>query len=343
MSEQVQTAPTSESIGTVEEAASKIEALLSGKKPTRKQEAPVTEAAQETSDDTLSDDVSTEDDTAETPLEADEADYDADETPQPDTEDDAESDQEPEQLYTVKINGKEEKIPLKEALAGYQRQEDYTRSKQALAAEKNQFSGELQAAKQEREVYSQLLPALMQRMQASLTPAPDSSLIDTNPSAYLRQKEAHERELGDLQAAASEMQRMQEDDRVEQQRKVQAYVADNAAKLPDLVPEWKDKKAYERDKPKVREYLMSVGFSNEEINQAYDARLVKLAADGMRWRALQSNKPKPNAPPLQKALKPSPAPAQPQTKTKRDGFAARQRLASSGRVEDAAAAIRALL
>lgn len=339
MSEGTQTAPASESTGTVEEAASKIEALLSGKKPEKRQAAPAAEAAEPAPEAIQADDVNTEDLPPETT--ASEEDDEAD-APHPEADDEAEGDQEPEPLYTVKINGKEEQVSLKEALNGYQRQQDYTRAKQEFAAEKREFSQELDAARQEREVYSQLLPALIQRMQSSMPAAPDPDLIDVNPSAYLRQKEAYEQAMGDLQAAASEQSRLSEQGKVEQQRRLQAFVAENAAKLPELIPEWKDKKAYERDRPKVREYLVSRGFSDEEINQAYDARLVAMAADGMRYRELLKGKIRPTAPAPQKALKPNPPSSAP-PKVNRDAQAARNRLAKSGRVEDAAAAIRALL
>lgn len=340
MSEDTQTAPvTQNETGSVEEAASRIEAMLSGKKPEKRQ-APQVEAAAEEAPEAPADDADDEEVSAETASDED----DADDAPQPEAEDEAEDDQQPEPLYTVKINGKEEQVSLKEALAGYQRQQDYTRAKQAFHEERNQFSEELDKAKQEREIYSQLLPALTQRMQETLPKAPDISLIDIDPAAYLRQKEMYEQALGDLQAAKAEQQRMMQESQVEQQRKLQAYVAENAAKLPELIPEWKDKKVYDRDRIKVQEYLKGRGFSDEEISQAYDARLVAIAADGMRWRELQKSKPKPNAPPLERALKPSPAPSNPKKALRnREAFDARKRLSSSGRVEDAAAAIKALL
>lgn len=338
MSEETSSVPASVSTGTVEEAASKIEALLSGKKPEKQRAAPPEETATSSA---ASEDAADMQE-PETETTASEEDDEAPE-PQPDAEDDAESDDQPEPLYTVKINGKEEQVSLKEALSGYQRQQDYTRAKQAFAEEKRQFVADLENARQQSEVYSQLLPAMVQRLQASLPAAPDPSLIDINPSAYLRQKEAYEQALGDLQAAASEQARMSEQSQVEQTRKLQAYVAENAAKLPELVPEWKDQKVYERDRHKVRDYLSWRGFSDDEINQAYDARLVAMAADATKWRELQKGKIKPVAPAPERGLKPTPTSTSAAPKVNRDAQAARNRLAKSGRVEDAAAAIRALL
>lgn len=349
MSEETQAAPASASTGTVEEAAAKIEALLSGKRPGKKQSAPVEAAAKSAEEQPAPTSTATVDsrvdDVAET--EADETasdDDDAADVSTPEAEDETDSSEPSEQTVTLEIEGKPVSFTMKELQDGVLRQADYTRKTQALAAERKQFGADLEAARQEREVYSQLLPALVQRMQSSMPQAPDPSLIDTNPSAYLRQKAAYEDALGDLQAAASEQQRLSHDAQVEQSRRLQAYVAENAAKLPELVPEWKDQKAYDRDKPRVREYLQSVGFSDEEIDQAYDARLVKIAADGMRWRELGKSKPRPIAPVADKPLRPTPPTSSPSVQRKsRESFEARKRLASSGRVEDAALAIKALL
>lgn len=342
MSEETSSVPASVSTGTVEEAASKIEALLSGKKPEKQRAAPPEETALPATSEDAADTEEPETETTASNASEDASDDEAPE-PQPDAEDDAESDDQPEPLYTVKINGKEEQVSLKEALSGYQRQQDYTRAKQAFAEEKRQFVADLENARQQSEVYAQLLPAMVQRLQASLPAAPDPALIDVNPSAYLRQKEAYEQALGDLQAAASEQSRMSEQSQVEQQRKLQAYVAENAAKLPELVPEWQDQKTYERDRHKVRDYLSWRGFSDDEINQAYDARLVAMAADATKWRELQKGKIKPVAPAPERGLKPTPTSTSAAPKVNRDAQAARNRLAKSGRVEDAAAAIRALL
>lgn len=50
---------------------------------------------------------------------------------------------EPE-LYTVKVGGKEERIPLDEALSGYMRQADYTRKSQEVAQQRQELAQVLQ-------------------------------------------------------------------------------------------------------------------------------------------------------------------------------------------------------
>ena len=60
--------------------------------------------------------------------------------PEEDAEEDA-ADEDPrlDETYQVKVDGEVVEVSLKEALAGYQRQADYTRKAQALASEKQEF------------------------------------------------------------------------------------------------------------------------------------------------------------------------------------------------------------
>lgn len=79
-----------------------------------------------------------------------ESEVDADTEPEADQADDEESDEVEEseddadtedldKTYTVKIDGEEVQVSLKEALAGYQRQADYTRKLQSLKEDQKQF------------------------------------------------------------------------------------------------------------------------------------------------------------------------------------------------------------
>lgn len=61
------------------------------------------------------------------------------ETEELDESDDEVEDASDSETYTVKVDGETVEVTLKEALAGYQRQADYTRKMQALAEERKQF------------------------------------------------------------------------------------------------------------------------------------------------------------------------------------------------------------
>jgi len=331
----------SESTGSLEEATSAFEAILSGKSlekqkaPEKKEVAKASSEAEEVDDDNEPED-------PETALEENQSEDEGDEGSDDEQDEKAEIDTDDKPIVTLEIEGKPIEFTKQELKDGILRQADYTRKTQALAEERKQFSTEIEQAIKERQIYAQLLPAITQQLQSSIPQPPDASLIDTDPAQYLKQRDAYERKLGDYQAAQSEMQRVQEMTSVEKQRELQAYVQSNAEKLTDYVPEWKDTKSYERDKPKVRSYLKTRGFSDEEINQAYDARLVAMAYEAMRWRELKSSKPRPDAP-LEKSIKTSPPPARPQTSQTKAYVEAKKRLAKSGSVRDAASVFESLI
>jgi K+/H+ antiporter YhaU regulatory subunit KhtT len=325
--------PASESTGTLDEAASAFEAILAGETadnpetPKKSNDEPEDEPeASETADD-----------------EGDDADEDGEEEgsdDEPEKKEDVSDEDKP--VVTVEIDGKPIELTKAEIQSSYLRQADYTRKTQALAEERKQFQSVVQQAQEQEKVYSQLLPVMVERMQQYMPQPPRSELIDTDPVVYMKQKELYEREMGDFQAAQAEMQRMQSKGQAEQEQQLQAYVAQNAQMLPELIPEWKDAKNYDRDRNKLRDYLKGRNFSDQEIDQAYDARIVAIAYDAMRWRELKNSKPK-QSEPLEKALKPSAPAVKPmnnQTKAKID---ARKRLAKTGSIRDAAAVFESLI
>lgn len=332
-------APASESTGTLEEAASAFEAFLSGDDPGKQKKPQPQNAAKASSEAEAEDDDEPED--PETASEDDEAEDDG-EDGSDDEQEKKEDGEDDKPLVTIEIDGKAIELTKSEIQSGYLRQADYTRKTQALAEERKQFGSELTQAKEEREIYAQLLPAMVQQLQATMPAAPDPSLIDTDPARYLKERDAYERKLGDLQAAQSEQARMQQQSQEEKAREIQAFVQMNAQKLPELVPEWREAKNYERDRPKVRNHLLSLGFSDEEINQAYDARLVRLAYGDMRWTELKNSKPRADAP-LEKAIKTSPPPAKPQSSKTKAYVEAKKRLRQTGSIRDAAAVFESLI
>lgn len=320
----------SESTGTLEEAASAFEAILAGgdadnpEEPKKKDEPEEPEASETVEDDAESE-VNDEEEGSDD---------------EPEKKEDVSEDDKP--VVTVEIDGKPIELTKSEIQSGYLRQADYTRKTQALAEERKQYHAVVQQAQEQEKVYSELLPVMVQRMQQYMPQPPKPELIDTDPVSYMKQKEAYEREMGDLQAAQAEMQRMSQKSQVEQQQNLQAIVAQNAQMLPELIPEWKEAKNYERDRIKLRDYLKSRQFSDQEIDQAYDARIVAIAYDAMRWRELKNSKPK-QSEPLEKALKPSAPATRPMNTQTKATVEARKRLAKTGSIRDAAAVFESLI
>lgn len=246
------------------------------------------------------------------------------------------------QLVTVTINGKTAQIPLDEAVKGYQRQADYSRKTSALSEERKAFEAERQTVTQERAQYAQLLTALQQQVQANLQQEPDwQRLYDTDPLEYVRQKDVWRERQDKLAAAQFESQRLTALQAQEQNNYLAKLVQENRAKLTEAIPAWKDSKKWEADRPKLLEYGQKLGFTAEELGQTYDSRAVVALYKAMQFDALNANRPQPvtnKGPKTASAGSASTAP-----KSASDVTKAKQRLAQTGRLGDAASLFEAFL
>jgi len=258
-------------------------------------------------------------------------------------EDEGTEDAAPEvQLVTVTINGKTEQIPLDEAVKGYQRQADYSRKTAALSEERKGFEAERQAVTQERAQYAQLLTALQQQVQATMQQEPDwQKLYDTDPLEYVRQKDVWRERQDKLAAAQFESQRLATLQAQEQQAALAKLVAENREKLTQAIPAWKDSKKWDADRPKLLEYGQKLGFTAEELGQTYDHRAVVALYKAMQFDALNANRPQPVASKGPKAASAGSAASAPRAAS--EVTKAKQRLAQTGRLGDAASLFEAFL
>lgn len=251
-----------------------------------------------------------------------------------------------DQIVTVKVDGKEQEVTLREALNGYSRTADYSRKTMELAEQRKAMQAEFQAVQEERQQYAQLLTALSQQLQAQQPQEPNwEKLYNEDPLEYVRQKDLYRERQEKMVAAQIELQRVQQMQTVEQQQALGNYIQEQFGKLVEALPQWKNPEVREAERTKIREYGNKLGFSDEELSQAYDHRAVLALYKAMKFDEMMSNKPKPAAaqPGAPKAV---PAGGQANVVPKRaatEVTRAKQRLAKSGRVQDAASIFETLL
>lgn len=237
--------------------------------------------------------------------------------------------------YTVKVDGETFEVPEDELVKGYQREQSYTRKSMALADERKKFADEIQAVSQERTTYAQLLPALQAQLEAMLPQAPDPKLKLENPVDYYVLKNEYDEKVQHIQAVKQERQRLAEQAQTEQEAKQHKALVAGNARLLEIIPDWKDPSKRESIKSDLRDYGMSLGFTEEEIANTFDPRAVMALYEGSKARKLLTAKPLPK--PVETGPKAAAAGSGVRTPGKvteltRD----KQRLAQTGRVDDAA-------
>ncbi len=248
-----------------------------------------------------------------------------------------EEESEQPQLYTIKVDGEDTEVTLEELQNGYSRQRDYTRKTQELAEQRKAIEAQQQEVSQKDAIYSQLLPRMEATLKGELENEPDwNTLYEADPIAYVREKDVWNEKKQKLQAVQAEAQRVQQESQVEQQKKLQQFVEYGNKQLLDQIPEWQDNEVASKEKMSIRDYGVNVlGYTPQEMDSVYDYRVLL----GLRNAWLQHK--------TQQATKVKPTEKKAAARTARPGTSnvpksttpvkkAKQRLAKTGKVQDAA-------
>jgi uncharacterized protein (DUF3084 family) len=257
-------------------------------------------------------------------------------------ESDESEEQDQPQTFTVKVDGKEVAVTLDELQKGYSRTQDYTRKTQQIAEVRKQVEQETQAIRAEREQYAQLLGALQAQLQTSEPQVDLERLYHEDPIEWVRQKEVLRERQEKAYAIQAEQQRLSQLSQQEQQRAMEAHLESQKDALLAALPEWRDPKKAKAEKALVLESAKSVGFSDDDLKSVYDHRLVLLLRKAAMYDQMVSKRQD-----IKPVVNNGPRTAKPgaagRVSTTTESTRAKQRLAKTGRVDDAASAIELLL
>ena len=246
------------------------------------------------------------------------------------------------QTFTVKVDGKDVTVTLEELQKGYSRTQDYTRKTQQIAEVRKQVEAETQAVRAERAQYAQLLGALQAQLQAAEPQVDLDRLYQEDPIEWVRQKEVLRERQEKALAIQAEQQRLAQLQQAEQARATEEYLLQQKEALLAALPEWKDPKKAQVEKALVVESAKAAGFTEDDLKNVYDHRLVLLLRKAGLYDQMMSKR---------QGIKPvvtnGPRPAKPgaagRVSTTTEATRAKQRLAKTGRIDDAASAIELLL
>lgn len=298
---------------------------------------------------------SDEDDAQEQP-EADEEDVDetgddaeVDETDEAEDEGEADADEdEPaERLHTVKVDGRDQQVTLKELIRGYSGQayiqkgmQEVAMTKQEVAAIKQEAEGVYAALQSDRQQVAQFARAI-QSGQAPLQPPaqPDESLLQTDPIGYLEARVKYDKDLASYQQAQQQLQQFTQQQSEAQQRAYAAHLAAEHQKLSQVIPAF----ANPETAAKVKQDLIAAGtevygYTPDELKQVADHRALRVLHDAAQYRRMMAGKKPveapaaaPKTPTIRPGAKPS---AQANTRVKTEK--AKAQMKRTGSVDDVA-------
>lgn len=249
----------------------------------------------------------------------------------------------PDQTFTVKVDGTEVTVTLDELQKGYSRTQDYTRKTQQIAEIRRQVESEAEAIRAERSQYAQLLGALESQVQQAAQPNIDwDRLYQEDPIEWVRQKEVMRENQAKAQAIQFEKQRLAEISQQEQAQQMQSFLAQQQEELLKVLPDWKDPNKAKKEKELLIDFGQKAGFSTDELRNIFDHRVVNVLRKAALYEQMMSKRQN-----IKPVTNNGPRPAKPgaagRISQTSEATRAKQRLAKTGRVQDAASAIELLL
>tara|TARA_B110000503_G_C7110486_1_gene397851 strand:- start:90 stop:1028 length:939 start_codon:yes stop_codon:yes gene_type:complete len=258
-------------------------------------------------------------------------------------ETEAEEEEDKPPVFTVKVDGKNVEVTLEELQKGYSREADYTRKTQQVSEERRAFQAEADLVRTERQQYSQLLGSLKAQLQQNAAPQVDMDrLYNEDPIEWVKQRELV-RDAEKVHAAInSEQQRLSTIQAQEQYQSMQAHLAQQQDALLKAIPEWGNPDKAKAEKTLLIEWGQKLGFSSDELKNIFDHRAVVALRKAALYDQMMSKRGN-----IRPAVNNGPKPAKPGAAGRMDNTTdsrrSQQRLAKTGRVNDAASAIEHLL
>ena len=286
-----------------------------------------------------------EQDDAQDQNEADEADaeeaYADDEDEGADESDaDVEQDEPAEQLFTVKVDGRDQQVPLNELIRGYAGQAYIQKGMKEAAAIKQQAAAIYEALNNERQQIAQFAQAVQTGQVPMRPPEPPSDeLLSKDPIGYLEARVKYDKEVAAYQQGQYAMQEMSARQAQAQQQAHQAMLAEEHQRLSQAIPAF----AKPETAAKVKQDLLKAGqevygFDQEELRSVADHRMLRVLHDAAQYRRIMGAKAgdkQPSQAPKTPVIKPG-VKAAPQASKRVKGEKAKAQMKRTGTVDDVA-------
>jgi hypothetical protein len=167
-------------------------------------------------------------------------------------------------------------------------------------------------------------------------------LYAEDPIEWVRQRELARDKQERKAAIQSEQQRLSHLNVQQQTEEMKTKLAQEQELLISAVPEWKDSKKATAEKALLLEFGRKIGFSDDELKNVYDHRAVIALRKAALYDQMVSKR-KDIKPVVNNGPRPVKPSAAGRISQSTEGNRAKQRLAKTGRVDDAAKAIELLL
>lgn len=197
---------------------------------------------------------------------------------------------------TRKVNGEEEVVTLAELQAGNQREADYTRKTMEHAENVRQWEQARQAQEQAVAQQYQNAVGMAETMQQQLLQEYQAvnwaELESVDPGQAALQRQKYQEQFNHLQQvqqnATNALQQQALYHQQQEHQRWAEYVAEQAKRLPTVIPEWSSEDVATREKREIAEYLLANGIDQQRIDSIGQAEQLAIARKAMLWDRSQA-------------------------------------------------------
>lgn len=184
--------------------------------------------------------------------------------------------------------------------------------KQQIAAQAHELQQRMAQSAQKEQFFAQVVPLAIANAQAAIPPEPEPPVFDpSDPMGFLEKQAKFQADVSQRNKKIGELRQLQaaqahqaQEQQQHQQHQTKEYIAEQRKALFSALPRLRDDKAREAFHTDYVQLATSLGFEAHEYSQAVDHRVMlmaDLAMDGLKYRKLKAEppKPKPAAPQAQ--------------------------------------------
>lgn len=196
---------------------------------------------------------------------------------------------------TTKVDGVEKQVPLSEIIKSYQLESHVNNKSIQLSEQQKAFEQEQQAARQLVAQQLQNTKTLgnlaMQQLNADFQRVNWDQLRASDPAQYAALYTDFQQRQGAIQSHLNAVQQQEAMQAQQQQQKLAQRAQQEMAKVIQMHPEWNDPTVYSKAQSDMRAVAKQLGYSDAELDQVYDHRLVSLLHMAASQSQLQAAKP----------------------------------------------------
>lgn len=270
-----------------------------------------------------------------------------------DEEDEGEEDddqpKEPSRKHTVKVDGEEREVTLQELKDGFSFRAHNTQTAQRLAEERKSLEDEKARVRDERALYAERLDRLGKMLGDEDEQEPDWDKLEReDPAKFAIESAKWSRKQRQRDALREEKERVEAAEAADALERLNAKRSDEQIKLLEALPAWHDANRAEKEQEAIARGAQEFyGYTEAELDLVMDHRAVLMMRDAVRYRrslakgkaAVEGKRKRRPRSRMRPGAKSGKGTGGRRKKSSRRQQVSRRRLAESGGVRDAEAAI----